>query len=62
MRFEDYCHSKHIDYAKLKMEQPSLLQELEDYFDQVHPESFTQQKKFLINPLRREYKWEGQEA
>ena len=29
--------------------------ELKAIFDQVHPNSFTEQKKFLINDLRRKY-------
>jgi hypothetical protein len=55
MSFAEYCVSKNMDAALFQSKEPVLFAELQQYFDQVHPESFTQQKKFLINPIRRRY-------
>ena len=55
MDFTQYCEIKKIDVLRFKMEEPELYNELESYFQEIHPESFTQQKKFLINPIRRKY-------
>ena len=55
MTFEEYCFKKKISVDNFKASDPGLFHELTTYFIQVHPESFTQQKKFLINPLRRLY-------
>jgi len=55
VEFDDYLRSKKIDpeiFKKLAKEQ---YREWETIFDRVHPESFTQQKLFLINKVRREY-------
>lgn len=55
MTFTEYCLSKNIDASKFQAEEPSLWTELEIVFNQVHPNSFTAQKKFLINPIRLKY-------
>lgn len=55
MEFEEYLIGKKIDPAKFKQGEPSSFEELSRLFDQVHPNSFTQQKLFLINPIRRKY-------
>lgn len=55
MTFEEYCFKKKIDADAFKASEPGKWQELKFIFDQVHPESFTTQKKFLINDLRRKY-------
>ena len=55
MEFEEYLIGKKIDPAKFKKGEPSTFEELSELFSQVHPNSFTQQKLFLINPIRRKY-------
>ncbi len=62
MDFSDYLKSKKIDPEKFRKSEPENFQKLKNVFEQVHPESFTAQKLFLINPLRRTYKWSGEEA
>ena len=34
---------------------PERFREWKTIFEQVHPDSFTEQKKFLINPIRKRY-------
>ncbi|RJE71851.1 hypothetical protein [Reichenbachiella sp. MSK19-1] len=53
--FEAYLISKKIDSSKFKLEEKSLYDALQSDFDQMNANSFTQQKLFLINPLRRKY-------
>lgn len=55
MSFEEYLISKKIDAALLKEAEPALWQEWEELFEQMSPASFTSQKLYLINPLRRKY-------
>jgi hypothetical protein len=55
MTFKEYCLSKKIDHAKFGLQEPALLKEWSEYFGKVSIESFTQQKKFLINPIRLKY-------
>lgn len=51
--FEEYLISKKIDSSKFKSEEKDLYLELKSDFDHMSPNSFTQQKLFLINPTRR---------
>lgn len=53
MEFEDYLKSKKIDPTTFKGSSPDIYTEWKQLFEQVHPESFTQQKLFLINKVRR---------
>lgn len=39
-----FAKARSSEYADLKKE-----------FDQIHPDSFTAQKLFIINPIRREF-------
>jgi hypothetical protein len=55
MDFEAYLVSKKIDSAAFRQNEPERWQEFKTLFDQVHPNSFTQQKLYLINPIRRKY-------
>ncbi|TAH26582.1 MAG: hypothetical protein EAZ07_03755 [Cytophagales bacterium] len=55
MTWEEYCIQKKIDSSKFKSVLPSKWQELKNLFEQVHPASFTEQKKFIINDLRRRF-------
>jgi hypothetical protein len=53
--FETYLAEKKIDSQAFKEHEPERWQEFQSLFELVHPESFTAQKKFLINPIRRQY-------
>ncbi|MGR3809007.1 hypothetical protein [Jiulongibacter sp. NS-SX5] len=55
MTFEEYLISKKIDGSAFKQAEPDRYQEWKGIFEEVHPDSFTAQKKFLINPTRRKY-------
>jgi hypothetical protein len=55
MTFEQYLTDKNINYETFLWSDPQQYQDLKVLFNQVHPESFTAQKKFLINKLRRQY-------
>lgn len=55
MEFDDYLKGKKIDPVEFIGASEKLYQEWKVFFDQVHPDSFTQQKLFLINNLRRTY-------
>ena len=53
--FEFYLSSKRISFDDFKSAEPLLYAEWKKIFEQIHPDSFTAQKKFLINPIRRKY-------
>ncbi|MEL6534878.1 MAG: hypothetical protein AAFQ98_05670 [Bacteroidota bacterium] len=53
--FKDYLLSKKIDPDAFLQGDAKQYQSLEEIFVQVSPASFTQQKLFLINPIRRAY-------
>ena len=53
--FEHYLIGKKIDPKKFELNEPIRYQEFRDIFEQVHPDSFTAQKLFLINQIRRRY-------
>jgi hypothetical protein len=59
MTFSEYLISKKIDEAKFQKAENERFVEWKALFEQIHPESFTAQKKFLINPIRRKYKIES---
>jgi len=61
MQFDEYLKEKKIDPIKFKAGEPDRYEEFKKVFDQVHPNSFTQQKLFLINKLRRSYPWKEQQ-
>jgi hypothetical protein len=56
MIFEEYLSSKKINHETFLWAETERYNELKKIFNQVHPDSFTMQKKFLINDLRRKYK------
>lgn len=58
MKFDEYLTEKKIDPRKYQQAEPAQYEEFQKLFDQVHPESFTQQKLFLINRIRKTYKLE----
>ena len=61
MEFEEYLKEKKIDPNKFKAGEQEQYAELKRIFDQVHPNSFTQQKLFLINKIRRTYQLKEQQ-
>jgi len=56
MTFEEYLHEKKIDPVEFKVGEPDRWQEWAALFKEVSPASFTSQKLYLINPLRRKYR------
>ena len=56
MDWEEYCISKKIDSEAFRLKETARWTELKTIFEQVHPNSFTEQKKFLINDIRRKYR------
>jgi hypothetical protein len=55
MTWEEYCIKKKIDNLAFQKGEAKKWKELKSMFEQMHPNSFTEQKKFLINDLRRKY-------
>lgn len=55
MSFEEYLISKKIDQIAFQKAEPDRFLEWQKLFNLIHPDSFTAQKKFLINPIRRKY-------
>ena len=55
MTFDEYLISKKIDVKKFHQAEPLRFEEWKLLFEQMHTESFTAHKKFLINPVRRKY-------
>jgi len=53
--FEDYLRQKKIDPELFRKDEPDLWKEYAEIFAQVHPASFTAQKLFKINAIRRKY-------
>lgn len=59
--FEKFLSDKLIDSEKFKQSESNKYTELEQMFGKMHPDSFTAQKLFLINPIRRKYTLEVDE-
>ncbi|WP_394996722.1 hypothetical protein [Emticicia sp.] len=55
MSFDQYLISKKIDSKKFHQAESERFEEWKEMFEQMHVESFTAHKKFLINPIRRKY-------
>jgi hypothetical protein len=55
MTFEEYCIKKKIDSVAFFAQEPERWKIWKLEFEQMHPNSFTEQKKFLINETRRMY-------
>jgi hypothetical protein len=55
MTFEEYLITKKINHKSFQQAEPRLYESWKVEFEQVHPNSFTVQKLYLINPLRRKY-------
>jgi hypothetical protein len=56
MTWEEYCIKKKINAEAFKQSEPQRWAELKFIFEQMHPNSFTEQKKFIINDIRRMYR------
>ena len=55
MNFEEYLISKKIDSQAFKAAEAMLWNEWNGLFDQMSADSFTAQKLYLINSIRRKY-------
>lgn len=55
MNWEEFLQQKKIDGEAFRRNEPGRYAEWERAFVQMHPESFTTQKKFLLNEVRRKY-------
>lgn len=55
MTFEEYLLQKKIDSVRFREAESTRFAEWKHEFEQMHPESFTVQKKFLLNDTRRKY-------
>ncbi|MEO0332280.1 MAG: hypothetical protein AAF223_11445 [Bacteroidota bacterium] len=53
--FEEYLVEKKIDSEAFQAEEEALWNEWAILFEQLHPNSFTTQKLFLINKIRRRF-------
>lgn len=55
LNFADYLLQKKINADRFKEAEPERYAEWERLFAQLNADSFTGQKKFLINNIRRKY-------
>ncbi|GAB3639700.1 hypothetical protein [Spirosoma arcticum] len=55
MEFEEYLVQKKIDVSQFQQIDPEQYAEWKREFEQMSPASFTVQKKFLLNDIRRKY-------
>lgn len=55
MTFEEYLSQKKIDVDLFQQGESVRFSEWKREFGYMHPESFTAQKKFLLNDTRRKY-------
>ncbi len=55
LTFDEYLIQKNIDREQFQAAEPARYQEWGTLFSEIHPDSFTAQKKFLINDVRRRY-------
>jgi hypothetical protein len=55
MTFSEYLISKNIDESSFFATDSAVYNQWKMLFDQLSPNSFTDQKKFKINQIRRKY-------
>ncbi|CAN5124640.1 hypothetical protein BH23BAC1_BH23BAC1_31340 [soil metagenome] len=55
MDFHEYLIKKNIDPAKFEKGDPDRWADFKNLYEQVHPASFTAQKLYLINRIRRQF-------
>jgi hypothetical protein len=53
--FTDYLAKKNIHAERFKAEMPEMYAEWKQFFLQTHPKSFTMQKLFQMNEIRRKF-------
>ncbi len=53
--FDEYLIQKKIDKNLFLKAKPQVFEEWKTLFEQVHPDSFTNQMKFHLNRIRREF-------
>jgi hypothetical protein len=62
LTFEDFLKQKKIDSLSFRKGEQEQWEEFKHIFEQVHPDSFTAQKLFMINRIRRKYPWSEKPA
>lgn len=55
LNFKEYCRSKSIDPDLFKHSESFRFSKFEEEYNQMSPESFTAQKLFLLNEIRRRF-------
>jgi hypothetical protein len=60
VNFEAYLISKKIDSEAFRRSETSTWESWNSEFEQMHPNSFTAQKLYLINPVRRKYPYKAE--
>lgn len=55
MTFSDYLQSKNIDEDNFASKDPQTFSAWKELFDHINPASFTEQKRFKINQIRRKF-------
>jgi hypothetical protein len=55
MEFSEYLTQKNICSESFSVAEPMLYKSWSDAFFLLHPASFTEQNKFIINKIRRKY-------
>ena len=53
--YEEYLSKKKIDSEAFQEKNEALWNEWKNLFQLLHPDSFTAQKLFLINQIRRQF-------
>jgi hypothetical protein len=53
--FDEYLNKKKIDATLFKTSEPELYNRFALAFEQMHEDSFTLQKLYFINAIRRKY-------
>jgi len=55
MEFDEYLIGKKIDPVRYRENEPDQYEVFSNLFKEMHPASFTMQKLYLINGIRRTY-------
>ena len=55
MEFSEYLQQKNISSVHFSTAENALFQKWSESFNLLHPASFTEQNKFIINKIRRKY-------
>lgn len=62
LTFASYLKSKKIDLKSFFSSEKEMFEQWKRAFDQMHPNSFTQQKLFQINRVRRQFPFKEEAA